>query len=74
MKVRCTDFGTWSFNLADNLGGKSIGPHPFKEHERVDISGALHYGVLHNDIVVLERKTPDVIIIITPSRWVRAFL
>ena len=35
-----------------------------KEHQVVEISGALHYGVPHNHIVVLGRKTPDIIIII----------
>lgn len=31
-----------------------------KEHQIVEISGALHYGVPHT--VVLARKTPDIII------------
>ena len=34
-----------------------------KEHQMVKISGALHYGVSDNNIVVLGRKTPDDIII-----------
>ena len=35
-----------------------------KEHQMIEISGALRYGVLHNHIVVLARKTPQVIIIV----------
>lgn len=30
-----------------------------KEHQMVKFSRALHYGVPHNHIAVLGRKTPD---------------
>lgn len=34
-----------------------------KEHQMVKISGALHYDVSHNHIMVSGHKTPDIIII-----------
>lgn len=39
-----------------------------KEHQMAEISGALHYGVPHNHIMILARKIPD-IIIKRQSRW-----
>lgn len=35
-----------------------------KEHLMVKVSGALHYGMPHNHIVVLTRKTPDNIMLL----------
>lgn len=33
-----------------------------KEHEMLRISGIYHYALSHNHILILERKTPDIII------------
>lgn len=35
-----------------------------KQHQMVEISGALHYGVPRNHMVVLARKTPGIIILL----------
>ena len=36
------------------------------EQQMVEITGALHYGVSHDHIMLLGRKTPDIIIVINP--------
>lgn len=38
--------------------------HSVNEHQMVVIFAALHCGAPHNHIVLLRRKTPDIIIVI----------